>query len=391
MKISSLSKREFDVIVVGAGVLGTFHAYFAALAGMRVLLMERDDWPRGASVRNFGWCIPSAMPSGEWRRRGIEGLRIYREMAERVGVRLSERGTQYLASTELEEQVLREFAAGDHDASLTCELLEAEPSCVLNPRIHPEYVRASLFFPEELRLEPTTLFPQLIDWMERELGVVYLPRTVANGVECRSERCLVTTASGEHFEAADVFICSGAETRLLFPEIWAAAGIEYCKLQMLRTVPQTAGEMPTNLASGLSIRRYPSFSDCPSWPKLSSQPVEAGYDERGIHLLIVEDFEGRLVVGDSHQYGTEDFDFRLEAETEALILRYAKRMVAGVNWTVERRWHGIYTQTMQGEIFQRTIEGCIHLISGIGGKGMTTAPALARENIMKLQANSQNS
>ena len=65
------SKQEYDVIVVGAGVLGVFHAYFAAKQGMRVLLLERDDAPRGASVRNFGWCIPSAMTPGVWAERGM--------------------------------------------------------------------------------------------------------------------------------------------------------------------------------------------------------------------------------------------------------------------------------------------------------------------------------
>jgi len=35
-------------------------------------------------------------------------------------------------------------------------------------------------------------------------------------------------------------------------------------------------------------------------------------------------------------------------------------------------------------LFHKTLEGCIHLITGIGGKGMTTGPAVARESIDRI-------
>ena len=49
---NSLERVDWDLIVVGAGVLGSFHAYFAARRGWRTLLLERGDWPGEASVRN---------------------------------------------------------------------------------------------------------------------------------------------------------------------------------------------------------------------------------------------------------------------------------------------------------------------------------------------------
>ena len=45
--------RQADVIVIGAGVLGTFHAYFAAQKGCTTLLIERNAFPNDASTRNF--------------------------------------------------------------------------------------------------------------------------------------------------------------------------------------------------------------------------------------------------------------------------------------------------------------------------------------------------
>jgi len=43
-----------DVVVVGGGVLGLTHAVSGRRRGHRVVHLEREAGPRGASVRNFG-------------------------------------------------------------------------------------------------------------------------------------------------------------------------------------------------------------------------------------------------------------------------------------------------------------------------------------------------
>ena len=44
-------KSHFDLIVVGGGIMGTFHAYHAAQRNKSVLLLEKDNFPVGATVR----------------------------------------------------------------------------------------------------------------------------------------------------------------------------------------------------------------------------------------------------------------------------------------------------------------------------------------------------
>jgi glycine/D-amino acid oxidase-like deaminating enzyme len=54
--------KKYDLIVVGAGNLGTFHAYHALQMGKSVLMIEKDSEPMEATVRNFGqvalWTSP---------------------------------------------------------------------------------------------------------------------------------------------------------------------------------------------------------------------------------------------------------------------------------------------------------------------------------------------
>ncbi|MGE8396984.1 MAG: FAD-dependent oxidoreductase, partial [Comamonas sp.] len=48
---ASHSSTSFDLIVVGAGIVGLAHAYVAAQKGLRVCVIDRDAACIGASIR----------------------------------------------------------------------------------------------------------------------------------------------------------------------------------------------------------------------------------------------------------------------------------------------------------------------------------------------------
>lgn len=47
--LSPLEEQEFDLLVIGGGIYGAWTAYDAALRGLRVALVEREDWGSGTS------------------------------------------------------------------------------------------------------------------------------------------------------------------------------------------------------------------------------------------------------------------------------------------------------------------------------------------------------
>ncbi|RYE89876.1 MAG: hypothetical protein EOO37_04175 [Cytophagaceae bacterium] len=54
------------------------------------------------------------------------------------------------------------------------------------------------------------------------------------------------------------------------------------------------------------------------------------------------------------------------------------------DWRMQRAWNGYYTQSKSAEVFQHSPDPRIHLITGIGGKGMTSACGFARYSVVQL-------
>jgi FAD dependent oxidoreductase TIGR03364 len=370
----------WDLVVIGAGILGTSHAYYAAKRGWRVLLLERGDWPGEASVRNFGTLMAGSL-AGEWQRRGMESIAFYRELAPQAGFAFSPSGSLYLVTTSVEAAVLEEFAQLAPRERCRCELLESARALALNPLLQHRHVRLALFFPDDARVEPRGLFRRLIPWLTREWPVQYRSGTVAVEVRASGGEACVRTADGAEIHARHAVVCNGSDLRTLFPDRFTAAGFQRCKLLMLRTVAQPHLRLPTTVASGLTLRRYPAFAGCPSFARLVQEPAAPGVLEAGIHILTVQDPDGSFVVGDSHEYGTGDLSDILDARVEALILSEAQKLIELSSWEVAERWQGVYGMPGDGELYRATIDEVIHIVTGIRGKGMTTGPAVARETI----------
>lgn len=89
--------KAFDLVVVGAGILGTSHALQAARLGKRVALLEKDNRPEGATVRNFGQVVPSGL-SGRWYEYGLRSVEIYKEIQKEFDLTVRAQGSVYVAS-----------------------------------------------------------------------------------------------------------------------------------------------------------------------------------------------------------------------------------------------------------------------------------------------------
>ncbi|SOD99475.1 TIGR03364 family FAD-dependent oxidoreductase [Spirosoma fluviale] len=377
---------SYDLIVIGAGALGTFHAYHAAKAGKRVLLLEKDRYPIGATVRNFGQAVPSGL-AGRWFDYGRRSLEIYRDIQQETDISVRQNGTIYIASDVDEWTLANELHDRYQQIGYVSELWTKAQCLAKYPTLKPDYVVGGIYFPQEMSVEPEQMIHRLIAFVQQKYGVDYRPGSVVVDAQSTASGATVTLSNRQQFQADRVIICSGHEVRLLFPEVLAQAGLVVSKLQMLLAEPVAGLDLPGNILTGLTIRRYESFQECPSYERISVNTPEhlAELKKWGIHILFKQATDGSIIVGDSHEYAeatqAEDLGYHTQDFINDLMLAEARRIVT-FPLTVRKTWAGFYSQT-KNEIFEHSIDSNIHIVTGIGGKGMSSGAGYTEHNIQQ--------
>ena len=379
---------KYDLIVIGGGALGAFHAYHALEAGLKVAVIEKDKQPISATVRNFGQVVPSGMDT-KWQNYGRESLRIYDDIQSRFDISVRKNGSVYFASNDEEVQLIEELNIINKHNSYESHLLTKEQCLEKYPLLRNDYVKAGLFFPDEVTVEPRIMINRLLDFLIKEKGLDYFGNTKVLNCDASSEETTVVTASGEIYKASKVILCCGSEFKTLYPDIFAKSDLEVTKLQMLQTKPQPGYELKGSILTGLSIRRYEAFYECPSFTAIKAKEDPNSFEKKwGVHILFKQATDGSVIIGDSHEYADaaniDDLGFDLKMEVDDFMIAEAKKIFNLPTFEIQNRWYGMYSQCKENDIFQHTVDENIHIITGIGGKGMTGSAGFSKENIKNI-------
>jgi FAD dependent oxidoreductase TIGR03364 len=381
-------KPMYDLIVVGSGILGTFHAYHALKKGLRVAIIEKDKMPQGATIQNFGQVVPSGMDT-KWQAYGRESLTIYKEIQSQFDISIRQNGSVYLASNEEEVQLIEELSQINQSNNYESHLLTKDQCLDKYPGLRSDYVKAGLFFPEEVTVEPRTMIYKLQQFMIQSMGLKLIPNTTIVNCDSTLKGVSLSSFANKLFLASKVIICNGNEFKSLYPELFNASDLEVSKLQMMQTKPQKNYTLNGSILTGLSIRRYEAFYECPSFKAIKANEDLNSLEKKwGVHILFKQAADGSVILGDSHQYADakniDDLGFDLDMDIDNFMLKEAKKIIDLPNYEIQNRWYGRYSQCKTKDIFEHSIGDNIHIITGIGGKGITGSGGFAKENIRKI-------
>jgi len=383
-----MHKVHYDLIVVGAGVLGSFHAYHACKKKLNVLLLEKDSQPQEATVRNFGQVVPSGLSRGKWQQYGRRSVEIYRSLQAVFDISVRCHGSVYIASDETELTLINELRDINEADGYFSTLFTQQDCLDKYPGLKQGYCKGGLFFPEEITVEPNTMIHRLIAFQQEQLGLTYQPNTVVTFCDYVNGKCVIEDHLGRAYTSDKVVICNGRDVRLLYPRLFLDGNIVVSKLQMMRTVPQAGYQLKGAVLTGLSIRRYESFLECPSYHSLDAGNIEERCKKWGIHILFKQAADGSIIIGDSHEYAAaveqDKLGFSVNQEINQVILDEAKQIFDLPSWSIAEYWNGFYAQTKTQGIFKKEASKNIHIVTAVGGKGMTAGAGLAEESIQEL-------
>ena len=325
------SKIEYDDAVIGAGILGLAHAYQLARRGRRVIVFERDRRSSGASVRNLGMLWPIGQPFGPRRDLATRSLEIWLDVLAASGLWHEQTGSLHLAYRDDEAQVLREFADLCSANGVSVDLLGPADVGDRSAAVKRAGLKVALWSAREVCVDPREVCAGLPDWLTSTFGVVFRFGSAITAIHSPE-----LFAGDTSWTARRIWICCGDELRLLFADQFQECGLTRCKLQMMRS--QSYGDqfqIGPMLAAGLTLRHYDSFRNCPTLAALKNRVAQESpwLDRFGIHVLVSQNGNGELTIGDSHEYddAIQPFD---KTEIDEWILDYlgtfVERPVSGL-------------------------------------------------------------
>ncbi len=121
--VAMSSNRQVDVAIVGAGILGLAHAYFAAKRGHKVVVFERTPMAQGASVRNFGMIWPIGQRAGVVHQMAMRSRQIWNEILDASGSECRPTGSLHVVYHQDEADVAHEFVERGPALGYTCTWL----------------------------------------------------------------------------------------------------------------------------------------------------------------------------------------------------------------------------------------------------------------------------
>jgi FAD dependent oxidoreductase TIGR03364 len=370
---------DADVCVVGAGITGLAHAFEARARGLSVTLLERHTRCVGASVRNFGHVVVSAMADGLALDCALAAREQWLALGRRAGLEVHEAGTLISARSEDELEVMAGFAA---DPRRGARLVGAEELARLAP-LPAGGVVGGLHAALDLRVDPRRAVAALAALLESDPRVRILWNAPAVGVDSG-----VVESTAGTVRAPLVIVCPGPDYEWLGPELAPSRrGLTRCKLQMLRVAAPFGRRYEPALLTGLSLLRYPGFTCQPGAERLAARIARERLElmAAGIHLIVTQLPNGDLVLGDTHEYGDTASPFADEGLDE-LVLAEARRLLGAERLEVRERWHGVYPAA-PGEPFviEQPLPG-VAVVEIVSGVGMTTALGLAPRTFDALES-----
>jgi D-hydroxyproline dehydrogenase subunit beta len=346
-----MSITTYDVLIVGAGIVGAACAEACAREGMRVAVLDGDMVGGGATAAGMGHIVVMDDSEAQFALTRYS-QRLWQNLRPELpdDIEYEQCGTIWVAADHEEMAEVGRKHAYYSSRGVPVQVLDPADLERLEPNLR-KGMAGGLLVPEDGVLYPPCAARFLLSRAQSRGARIFLERPVVkmgNGA--------VRLAEGEQFSAGVLVNATGASSPALTP------GID---------VKKRKGHL-------VITDRYPGF--------LRHQLVELGY-LKSAHSLTSDSVAfnvqprrtGQILIGSSRQYGAE----HKEVETEIMVrmLRRAEEYMPGLaKLSTIRSWTGFRAATADKVPFigPWPDDKTLFLATGHEGLGITTSVGTAR-------------
>ncbi|HYK90094.1 MAG TPA: FAD-dependent oxidoreductase [Acidobacteriota bacterium] len=339
------------VVIVGAGIAGTSTAYFLARKGVHnITLLETESVAGSSSSGRNAAILRSAIPDAALRGLARESARFYRDppkgftsrpLLNRVGV--------YLVALAEHQQSLLSWAI-EGKGSEDTRLVDPQELYARVPVLAPG-ITAALHAPDDGVMDVHEILQSFLNGASQAGAVLRLGCT-ATCLRVKGDKIVGVETSDGPLEAGMVVLAGGG---------WAAliAGKSGCPMPL---VPHRRHLLVTN----------PLPQVDPRWPVVWCE---------GIEFYFRPESGGLLMCGcDTVPVSAEEGEKTDPNEIERIALKAHRWLPSLINAGVARAWAGMRTFAPDHRFVigpDPRVQG-LHWAAGLGGHGITCAPAVGR-------------
>jgi D-hydroxyproline dehydrogenase subunit beta len=204
-----------DVVVIGAGIVGASCAYFAARAGLRVVVVDRGPFAGGTTGAGEGNLLVSDKEPGPELDLALLSSRVWRELAaldvagRTVGevIELEEKGGLVVASSTRTLGSLADLAEQQRRAGVEALAVEMDDLTEHEPNLARDLAGGYLY-PQDMQLQPILATAALLR-LARAAGATVLPAGAVTAFLRSGERVVGVRTPARDLTAGAVVNAAG--------------------------------------------------------------------------------------------------------------------------------------------------------------------------------------
>ena len=354
----------YDVIIIGAGIVGSSVAYYLSRYNLNVVLLEKDNDVSNGTTKANSAIIHAGYDPEEgtlMAKHNVRGSRLAKQLCEKLDVPYKQCGAMVLGFDEEDEKTVRMlYQRGLNNGVEGLEILNKEQILEKEPQISSE-VRIALLAKTSAIVSPWEYALALAETAVRN-GVELKLNNEVKAIKKTNESFLVTTDKGI-YEGRYIINCAG----LYADKIQEMAGEKEFEIRPSRgqyyLLDKSEGKRCTH-----------TIFQCPS--------------KVGKGVLVSPTVHGNLIVGPNAEESEND-DTSTTMGGLAFVKVASRKSVPNVDFRENiRNFAGVRSKSDRPDFIleeSRSVRN-FYNIAGIKSPGLSSAPSLALEAVEWLRS-----
>lgn len=148
-------KKVFDVIIIGAGIIGLSTAYYLTKKGRKVLMLEKKEIGSGSSGACDDMILLQSKKPGILLQMALESLEMYKCLSEELNTDLEfqTRGGMILIENQEQLKIMEDFVDKQRSYGLDVELIDKRDVKKKQPLVNDRVI-ASTYSPIDSQVNP---------------------------------------------------------------------------------------------------------------------------------------------------------------------------------------------------------------------------------------------